>query len=71
MDVQGPQALSKVRQMKCCGKERGGTPYVMMRYWCEDCKTEHLVNAEELTAYVAKLAAEKSDGVVSRLPDLL
>jgi nucleoside phosphorylase len=59
--------------MKCCNKDLGhGVPYVMLRYWCDTCKTEHLVDAQEMTNYIAQLNAEKhADAVVSRLPDIL
>jgi hypothetical protein len=58
--------------MKCCSKEMPeGVPFVMVRYWCAECKTEHLVNAQEMTDFVVKLHAEANNGVVSRLPDLL
>jgi hypothetical protein len=54
--------------MKCCNKDLGkGAPYVMLRYWCEGCKTEHLVHAREMTEY---LAAQVSHGP-QQLPDLL
>lgn len=60
--------------MKCCGKDLGrGTPYVMVRYWCAECNTEHLVDAQELTDYVALLnaRAEADNAGSARLPNLL
>lgn len=57
--------------MKCCNKDLGhGVPYVMLRYWCNECNTEHLVDAQEMTNYIAKLHAEQNHGG-ERLPDIL
>jgi hypothetical protein len=56
--------------MKCCGKDLGtGEPYVLVRYWCSQCNTEHLANATEMAEYIAKLHAEKS--LATGLPDIL
>lgn len=56
--------------MKCCEKELPqGVPYVLIRYWCGQCNTEHLANAQEMTDYIAKLTREASNG--AQLPDLL
>lgn len=56
--------------MKCCGKDLGqGVPYVLIRYWCGECNTEHLVDSVELTEYIAKLHAEKNTN--GTLPDIL
>lgn len=56
--------------MKCCNKELPqGVPYVLIRYWCDQCNTEHLVSAQEMTDYIAKLTKEASDAAA--LPDLL
>jgi hypothetical protein len=53
--------------MICCGEDLGkGQPFVMLRYWCERCKTEHLVDAQEMTDYLAKLAQSND-----KLPDIL
>jgi hypothetical protein len=63
--------------MKCCGKELPeGVPYVLIRYWCAECNTEHLVNSVELTEYIGKLHSSVrqtgvNNGVVSGLPDIL
>jgi hypothetical protein len=58
--------------MKCCGKDLGqGTPYVLIQYWCSQCNTEHLVDARELTEYIAKLHAEKDSGASTGLPNIL
>lgn len=57
--------------MKCCGHDLGkGEPYVMLRYWCDKCKTEHLVDAKEMTEYLASLTREANNGA-QQLPDLL
>lgn len=56
--------------MKCCGYDLGkGEPFVLIRYWCDKCKTEHLCDAKEMTEYVASLARSSSD--TQQLPDLL
>jgi hypothetical protein len=60
--------------MKCCDKDLGqGEPYVLIRYWCDTCKTEHLASAEEMTAYIAKLTIQHKgvNNVASGLPDIL
>jgi hypothetical protein len=57
--------------MICCGTDLGkGEPYVMLRYWCDKCKTEHLVNAREMSDYLAAQAVRQEQGDV-RLPPLL
>lgn len=56
--------------MKCCGKDLGqGKPFVLIQYWCDTCKTEHLVDAKEMTDYIAKLHTEKQAN--GALPDIL
>lgn len=56
--------------MKCCGMDLGkGAPFVVIRYWCDKCKTEHLVDAKELTEYVEKVHREASNA--QTLPNIL
>lgn len=57
--------------MKCCGEDLGkGEPYVLIRYWCDKCRTEHLVNSVEFTDYIARLHAEK-EVANGQLPNIL
>jgi nucleoside phosphorylase len=58
--------------VKCCGKDLGrGTPYVLIRYWCDQCNTEHLVDSTEFTEYIAKLHNTVRQEVGNALPDIL
>lgn len=57
--------------MICCGVDLGkGKPYVVITYWCDKCKTEHLVDAKELTEYVEQVHREASNGA-QQLPNIL
>jgi hypothetical protein len=56
----------------CCGKDLGkGKAHVLIQYWCETCKTEHLVDAKELTEYVEQVHREAANAGQQGLPNLL
>lgn len=58
--------------MKCCNTDLGkGEPFVVRRYWCDKCKTEHLVDAKEMTEYVEQVHREAANAGQQGLPNIL
>lgn len=58
--------------MNCCGKSLGeGQLFVMRRFWCTECNTEHLVDAHEITEWLARHVKDLEAQNGQRLPPLL
>lgn len=60
-----------MKTIECCGKKITGKPIVLISYWCEGCKTEHLHDAVEMSEYVQRVHREASNAGSQGLPDIL
>lgn len=61
--------------MICCGQELKGKPIGMRSYWCDQCKTEHLVDARDVEELLISLYARIDElealNAVAPLPSII